>query len=198
MFTSKSSQRGLTMIELIVFIIIVSVAVLALLRVYVITSRNSADPQMRKQALALAEAFLEEVELARFTYCEPVLDGSADDPVARPNPAACNVLEVVGQEVGSVNRPFDNVNDYVNQFNVATPAFNSGTQLIDAAGEVIDLPGYSVTLTIVPEALNGINSGATAATMEVLRISVTVTYNNGSDSLTLDGYRTRYAPNAVP
>lgn len=195
--TSKR-QAGLTMIEMLVFIVIVSIAAVAMLKLYGLTAKNSADPQLRKQALMLAEAFLEEVSLARFTFCDPSLDPQADDPVARPNPAACTVPEVVGQEVGGLGRPFDNVNDYVTQFNTTSSAFNFGTSLVDAANKPINLQGYTVTLKIVPETLNGIVSGAAAASMEVLRISVTVGYNNGKDSLTLDGYRTRYAPHAVP
>mgnify|MGYP003384916916 CR=1 FL=1 len=194
----RGSNAGLTLIELLMFLVIVSIAAIALLRVFSVTVKSSADPQMRKQALILAEGFLEEVQLARFTYCEPTLDASADDAVARPNPAACSAVENVGQEVGSVGRPYDNVNDYVRNFGVDTAAFNNGVQLQDAAGVDINLPGYSVTLAIRPEALNGIAANATPAGMEVLRITVTVTYNNGQDSITLDGYRTRYAPYAIP
>lgn len=194
----RSSNAGLTLIELLMFMVIVSIAAIALLRVFSVTVKSSADPQLRKQALILAEGFLEEVQLARFTYCEPTLDASADDPVVRPNPAACSVVENVGQEVGSVGRPYDNVNDYVSNFGVLSAPFNNGIKLQDAAGVDINLPGYSVTLVVQPEALNGIAANATPAGMEVLRITVTVTYNNGQDSITLDGYRTRYAPYAIP
>lgn len=192
-------QTGLTLIEMIVFIVIVSIAAVAMLKLYGLTAKNSADPQLRKQALMLAEAFLEEVRLARFTFCEPSLDPLADDPIARPTPSSCSVPELVNQEVGGVGRPFDNVNDYVTQFNTASSSFNDfSSLLVDAAGSEIALPGYTVSLKIVPESLNGIVSDATPANMEVLRISVTVGYNKGQDSLTLDGYRTRYAPHAVP
>ncbi len=193
----RQSQAGLTLIELLIFIIIVALGVLGLLMVFTVTSKNSVDPQLRKQALSLAEGFLEEVELARFTYCDPTLDAQADNPGARPNPAACTTPEVVDPELGN-QRPFDNVNDYVSQFNTDLPAFNSLADLKDAANNTIALNGYSVKLRITPENLNGIVSNAASATMEVLRISVTVTYNGGNDSVTLDGYRTRYAPHAVP
>ncbi len=200
MCTSKPRRRqsGLTIIELLMFIVIVSIGALALLRVYAQVVKNSPDPQLRKQALALAEGFLEEVSSARFTFCDPLLDAQADDPAARPNPAACSTPENVGQEGGGNTRPYDNVNDYVSQFNTATAAFNQGTTLVDAAGNPLGLSGYTVSLKITPEDLNGITSGSTAATMEVLKISVTVSYNNGNDSVTLDGYRTRYAPWATP
>lgn len=49
------------MIELIVFIIIVSVGVAGILSVINTVVKSSADPMVRKQAIAMAEAVLEEV-----------------------------------------------------------------------------------------------------------------------------------------
>jgi MSHA pilin protein MshD len=46
---------------------------------------------------------------------------------------------------------------------------------------------------ITPSALNGIGDDGNAADTNVLRITVQVSY--GNDTVTLDGYRTRYAPN---
>ena len=193
----RKTQAGLTLIELLMFIVIVAIAAVGMLQVYRVTVKQSADPQLRKQALALAEGLLEEVQLSRFTYCEPILDPLADDPVARPNPAACSVAEAVGNE-DARSRPYDNINDYVNGFGSETQAFNVLGDLLDAAGDTINLQGYTATLAIYPESLNGISSGNTPATMEVLRISVTVKYNDSRESLTLDTYRTRYAPHAIP
>ncbi len=83
-------------------------------------------------------------------------------------------------------------------FGVAQSSFDSGGNLVDANGSAINPLGYSATLTITPEALGGIASGATAAAMEVLRITVRVTFGTASDEVVvLDGYRTRYAPNAI-
>lgn len=49
------------MIELIMFIIIVGVGVAGILTVMQVTVKASADPVLRKQAIAMAEAVLEEV-----------------------------------------------------------------------------------------------------------------------------------------
>ena len=54
-------QRGVTLIELIIFIIIISVGLVGILGVMNQTVRHSADPVVRKQAMAMAEAVLEEV-----------------------------------------------------------------------------------------------------------------------------------------
>jgi MSHA pilin protein MshD len=49
-------QSGLTLVELVIFIVIVSIAVVGVLQVISLTTRHSVDPQTRKQALAIAEA----------------------------------------------------------------------------------------------------------------------------------------------
>ena len=74
--SSRRRPLGLSLVELIVFIVIVSAALAGIIGVMSITTRSSADPLIRKQALAIAEAFLEEVLLQPFTYCDP------DDPSA--------------------------------------------------------------------------------------------------------------------
>ena len=64
-------QRGLTLIEQIVFIVVVGVAVAGVLAALNVSTRGSADAMVQKQALAIAEAVLEEVQLQPFTYCDP-------------------------------------------------------------------------------------------------------------------------------
>jgi MSHA pilin protein MshD len=197
MSTRRAGQRGVTMIELIMFIVIVSVAVAGTLAALRLSSAATADPLRRKQALMIAEGVMEEVQLAKFTYCDP----TAADVDTAASSAACSVPERVGQGGGAGaarepvgQRPFDNVNDYVNAFNTPIAAFDSGGVLSDANGAPMGLAGYTVRLTIVREPLNGIAAGSAADVGDVLRISVAVSYDN--DILVLDGYRTRYAPNA--
>ena len=64
----KRAQAGLTLIELIVFIIIVSVALAGVLTVLNVTTKSSADPMIRKNMLAIAESLMEEVQLQSFTW----------------------------------------------------------------------------------------------------------------------------------
>ena len=71
----------------------VGVAVLGVLRVISFTTANSADPQLRKQALVLAESMLEEVQLARFTYCDPMQDPAAETATSA---ADCTVRRTRG------------------------------------------------------------------------------------------------------
>jgi MSHA pilin protein MshD len=58
----SGSERGFSLIELVLFIVIVSVAVTGLISVMNLTAAHSADPLIQKQALSVAEAMLEEIE----------------------------------------------------------------------------------------------------------------------------------------
>jgi MSHA pilin protein MshD len=192
-----AKQRGISFVELIMFIVIVSVSLAGILTVMSVVTRRSADPLIHKQALAIAESLLEEVELMPFTYCDP------DDPnaasavkaddctggAAGPNNESALPLgpegaaSVGGLETRGGPAPFDNVSDY------NAPAF---APIKDINGGAM-LPGYTASIAIGPPpvALGAVPAAAT------LLITVTVV---GPDAVpvVLDGYRTRYAPKAVP
>ena len=193
----STRTRGVTLVELIVFIVIVGVAMSALFAIFGTITKASADPQVRKQVLAIAESLMDEVALMPFTYCDP------DDANAATalNAAGCATTpEAIGPEAlnvppggpaetrtGSV-RPFDNVNDY--------HGFSMGPGIQDITNAPIaGLGAYSANITVTQTALaSGVDLIPAA---DSLLISVTVT-GPGGVSTTLEGYRTSYAPNTVP
>ncbi len=167
-------QRGLTLIELIMFIVIVGVALAGVLTVLNHTTKHSADPAVRKQALAVAEAILEEVMLQPFTWCDP------DDANAATatNAAGCTTVEGLGAEGVEARGTFDNVNDYHSL---------STTTNIAGGGAAPYTATVSVDNTV---SLNGILGGA------ALLIAVTV--SAPGETITIEGYRTRHSPNMLP
>ncbi len=74
MFMNRSQQRGFTLIELIIFIVAVSVGLAGILLVMDTVVKSSADPLVRKQVVVLAESILEEVLQKK--YADP--DGVDD------------------------------------------------------------------------------------------------------------------------
>ncbi len=186
-----AGQRGLSMIELLVFIVVVGIAVTGVLQVYSSTSRTSVDPMVRKQALAVAESLLDEVLSKPYTYCDPDDANVYDDTVT--SSAGCAIPEVMGPETGetrySNTTPFDNVNDYDGFFMDA-----STTGINDLTGTPIPgLVAYTALVSVQDtEPLHTI-SAAALPNAEVLFVTVTVT-GPGNHSITLSGYRTRYAP----
>lgn len=174
----KLRQSGLSLIELVIFIVIVSVGIAGILSVMNITTRESADPMLRKQALSIAESLMEEIQMQPFTFCDP--DDEAVETA--PGSAGCSTPEALGGE-GETRfgaSPFDNVNDYHNP--LGSPATNIlGTSI----------PGYTASVTITEVGAGAVplsNAGA------ALQVNVRVTGPAGTD-ISLTGYRTRYAPN---
>jgi MSHA pilin protein MshD len=67
----SANSRGFTLAEIIVLIVVVGVALAGVLLVFQNTVAGSADPQVRKQAIAIAEGLLDEVLLAPYDPIAP-------------------------------------------------------------------------------------------------------------------------------
>lgn len=59
-------QAGMTLVELVITIVIVGIAAAALYSAMAAITGRSADPLLRQQSLAIAEAYLEEILLQPF------------------------------------------------------------------------------------------------------------------------------------
>lgn len=196
-------QSGFTFVELIMFVVIVSIGVAGILSVFYVTTQKSADPAARKQLIAIAEAMLEEVELMPFTCRDPD-DATASDASVALSGNNCVVggtMEAMGPEADPETRysatvPFDNVNDY-NGFDTAT-ATPAG--IIDPSLSLAGPAGYRAVVSVAASPLGSIaanDGGPGGGTPQSLLINVTVTSPRG-ESITLSGYRTRYAPVSPP
>jgi MSHA pilin protein MshD len=198
MFTTDAKRRvrraiqgGTTLIELVVFIVVVSAAVAGVLLALNNATRGSADPMIRKQALAIAEALLEEVTLMPFTYCD------ADDAQVSTAQSAtigaggcAATVEANGPESGETRyssaTPFDNVNDYDGL--TMSPVLD-----ITQAGITGLDSSYSATVTVANSSLGGIATPDADGQPNSLLITVTVT-GPANVSVVLQGYRAKYAP----
>jgi MSHA pilin protein MshD len=176
-------SHGFTLIEMIVGMVII-LAVIAGLVPLVGLVKNSADPMITKQAESIAEALMDEVRLAGFTWCDPA---DANFETAADAASCASVAESMGPETGNV-RPYDNVNDY-NAF-CATP-MSPITNMTGVAD--VSLSGFTANICISPYALDLATPGI-ITTAPALKIDITV--SKGATSFTLTGWRTRYAPNA--
>jgi MSHA pilin protein MshD len=156
--TAKS--RGVSLVELLVFMVLVGVAMAGLFAAFNTMTAASADPEVRKQMVAIAESLMEEVQL---------------------RPFACS-----GSCAGS--RPFDSVSAYNGL---------SMTGIADITNvPVAGLGAYNASITVTPSALgSGANTVAAAAS---LLVRIDVSHPGSGASLTLEGYRTHYAPETDP
>lgn len=177
MFTERyqRKQAGLTLIEIIVFILVVSVALIGILSIMRLTTIASTDPMRDKQALAIAESLIEEIQLQAFTYCDP---DDANASTATSAAACASTPQGLGPTAGETRYAeprFDNVGDY-HGFTMA------GIRDIQN-NAIVGLEQYTASVT---ETLTG----------DQIQIDVLVT--SGNTSVLLTGYRYRFAPRALP
>lgn len=210
------NQCGLTLVELVMFMIIVGVGLTGILLVLNVAVKSSADPMIQKNLLSIAEGLIEEVAAQPFTYCDP---GDATWSTATSAQIGAGKCTSIVQGVGpgttgqvriSTTARFNNVTDYhgaSGHGGGSTGLGDATNPILDVGGNATSIPvGYTASISIVPEALSGISSSAPASCtsnpptdctlMNAVRVAVTVT--NGSNSLTLEGYRARYWPNDTP
>lgn len=184
MSIKRVAQRGITLIEQIMFIIIVSVGVIGLVSVMNPAIRASADPMLTKQLVAIAESLLNEVMHQPFTWCDP------DDPAASTalsygdcaSPQNTNAtVSFSGAETRfgvAPDSPFDNVSDY---------GGHSWNNIDDPSGSNA-MAGYAASVAVAPAGT------ALGLADDSAALSVTVTVTRGSETFSLTGYRFRYAP----
>ncbi|MGC2519927.1 MAG: type II secretion system protein [Burkholderiales bacterium] len=134
----RPRAAGFSLIETIVFIVIVSVALVGVLSVLNLTAARSADPMQIKQAVAIGEGFIDEI-FSR-DYSNPAgYAGPSTDPRSK----------------------FADVDDYNGYVATTTPGIytRGGTSI---AG----LTQYSVTVSVAPEAaINGVPMKAITVTV---------------------------------
>ncbi len=143
MCMTRSRQRGFTLIELIIFIVVVAAGLAGILSVMNTVVKSSADPLVRKQAIAIAESVLEEI----------LLQNPEDDPAA-PETGRTNwddVTDYDGKTNADLGIPGD-LAKYVVGIEVrddtsvvgspATPARRVTVTVTHSPGEVITLTGY--------------------------------------------------------
>jgi MSHA pilin protein MshD len=153
-------SRGVSLVELVVFIVIVSVAIAGIIGVISVTTQSSADPLIRKQALAIAEAFLEEVQLQPFTYCDP------DDPTAATATLSGGGAVAIGT-IASASFGGSSGNTYVNVTGVNLSGQNAVVVFVGynnvsdqtVTSVVIDPGGANITIPNLADSNNTQSGG---------------------------------------
>lgn len=118
-------QTGFTLIELIIFIVVVSAGLAGILAVMNTTVKSSADPMVRKQAVALADSILEEILLK--AYEDP--DGSTGETTRA-------TMDDVGDYHGKSNALFADLPAALAAYVIAISVVDDATTLGIAAKKV--------------------------------------------------------------
>ena len=75
----RNTQSGVTLIELILSMVIISIALTGVFTVMNLTVSHSSDPVIRQQAVAIAESYLEEILLQSYDNPTGGYSGTARD-----------------------------------------------------------------------------------------------------------------------
>ncbi len=160
----KVRVSGFTFVEVLIAIIVLSVATVGVLLIYSSASRGTADALNNKQAMAIAEAMVEEIQLTAFSNPSGGFSGAAT-PANRQN--------------------FDDVSDY-------NGYASTGIFTIDNIA-ITSLANYNVSVSVTAAAFAG-GAGATddITAADAKLITVTVTNPTAHVSVSLDGWRVNY------
>ena len=144
LWTRPSS--GFTLLEVLITIVVLSIAATAIMGVFINLGKSSADPMIQQQATSIAEAYMEEI-----------LSKSFVDPV---------VAETGGPEAGEVRSTYNDIQDYDGLTDVG--ARNQNNQPIDG------LSAYSVSVIVTGRTLTG--SATTIPATDSMRIDISVSH----------------------
>ena len=166
-------NSGFTIIELIVFIVIIGVGLAGILTVYDTVTRRSADPVRAKQALAVAEGMMDEI--LNKNLCDPDTETPAN--AATSTSAIC-----VGNVTEASRDLFDDVDDYI--------TYPANSAVTDVTSGSTVLTGYTVTVNVTNPAANFVVAGAQNVPSNDYRIvTVTVKDTVSNQSYDITGYK---------
>lgn len=122
------TQRGFTLIELVMSIVIIAAAVGAIMLAVTTSVARSVDPMIQTQGIIIAQGYMDEALLRAYS----------------PGPAGC-------VDPDGARDAFDDVSDYDCVNNPDGPRDQYGTQLVG-------LGSYNVSMSVTDDAVNGVPS----------------------------------------
>lgn len=147
--TVLRNQKGLTLIELVVAMVIMAIAMTGVLLVINYATSHSADPVLRHQALAIAESYMEEICLKGVADPDGVDEGSTralfDDVYDYHGLSDSGVHDASGNAVSGLSAYSVNVSVTTGSFGPAANQISAAkivVTVIDPTGADLSLSGY--------------------------------------------------------
>src|SRR5258706_2352210 len=129
------AQRGTSLVEVIIFVVIVSIAVVSVVSALSLAVRQSGDPLVQRQTLAIAESLIQEIDSQPYAQKDPYNPTGPDD--------------AIGPETGETRAgsplPFDNPNDY--------PGYSETGMVGPQGTTVARLRQYSATVVAAQQSM---------------------------------------------
>ncbi len=194
---SSLRVTGVTLIEMVIFIVIVGIAVTAVMTVYINVGRTGADPLVRIRSLELGQSILEEILLKAYDNNAPLGGGcvqfSSGSRCSSGPSAAAQSATSFGSD-GEARATFNDVDDYHDlaycgaNVSAADAVCSAACQpLLDDAGNDIsaNYAGYSVCIQVS-------FSGTEVNNTSPLGVSVLANDGKRIDVIVTDHLKSRY------
>lgn len=166
-------QAGVTLVELVISIIILSIAMIALMNAFSLSMGSSADPLWRNKTLKLAQLYLDEILAKNYDHATPV---GGLPFVASPSCAS------LGPD-GETRAEYNDVDDY---HDPVAKAPSSLTGSLDSSYD-----DYLVTITVECDddtVVSAMENSTTVSNAQAKKISIEIT-PPGQPPLTFAVYR---------
>ena len=163
----QARQKGMTLVEMVISIVLVSIAMTAMLSAFSTSMGRSADPLWKTKSLKLAQAYLDEILSKKYDHDTP-LGGI-------PAATGASVCGSLGPDGSEDRDDFDDVDDY-NGLSDKPPKLVTNT----------DMTGYAEYTVQVAVVCAGGDVGVSASNAK--RITVTVISPNNT-SMPFSVYR---------
>lgn len=206
-------QKGISLIELVIFIVILSVALTGITLIYINATRYSADPMVRIRSIELAQSTLEEILLKAYDNNTPTGGGCVQMTNAATTLCTSGTTPASDPDAGTplgtdseANRSvFNDVDDYTDQLycgenvtpaNTACPTLTCQDMQDESGNNIkVEYRGFSVCIQVnyAGNELNTVSpgTGTNVSVNDAKRIDVTVTDPLNS-RINLSAYRLNY------
>jgi len=172
----RQQQTGFTLVETVIVIVLVGAMMAGMTSLFMTNVGNSYRPFLRQKALAVANAFLDEILRKQWNENTPLGGGCVN--TASASCASGPAMAAIGTD-GETRVTYDDIDDY-NGLSQTPPQDSSAT----------DMPGYTgysvdVGVTQPGSAWNGVPAA------DVRLITVTVTSSSG-EAIAVSAYRVNF------
>ena len=169
-----NNNRGFTLIEIVITIVLLGAMMAGMTVMFAKNVENSHRPYLRQRALAVANAFMEEIQRKRWDENTPIGGGCVLTGTGHCTTPGAIAEAGMGTEEGA-RADYDDVDDYDAITNQTPPQDSTGAAM----------PGYtgfSVSVTVTQPAWNGVP----AADVKLITVDVT---SSSNETVTLKSYR---------
>lgn len=145
MRTFSKQQLGLNLIEVIIFILILSIALGAIISVYIYTTRYSADTTITLKTVELSQALMDEVLSKKYDEKTPA--GGACVGISSPATNCNSTLgfTAFGVDAGESRNRFDDIDDYHDTAYCGANVTTNNTSCSGACNTLVDETGTDIS-----------------------------------------------------